>query len=86
MIDEKLLKAAMKCAGVKSKTSAVKRALEERVRQQKLQGLLGMEGKIEIENNWRDLEDAELRESKPTRKPRKRRSDVVSLVENDLVY
>ena len=70
VIDEKLLKAAMKWAGVKSKTSAVKRALEEWVRQQKLQGLLGMEGKIEIEDNWRDLEDAELKESKPVKKPR----------------
>lgn len=63
-IDQKLLEEAMKCSGAKTKTAVVNRALEEFVRQKKLQGLLELEGKIHIDVDWQKMEEEELKAMK----------------------
>ncbi len=61
-LDEKLLKEAMKYSGKKTKAAAVNEALAAYVRARKLEGLLALEGKIQIEDNWKELERLELEE------------------------
>ena len=63
-IDEKLLEEAMKCTGEKTKTAVVQMALEELVRRRKLEGLKNLSGKIQIDLDWRNMEEEELRAMK----------------------
>ncbi|OGQ94634.1 MAG: hypothetical protein A2253_00045 [Deltaproteobacteria bacterium RIFOXYA2_FULL_55_11] len=63
-IDEKLLEAAMKCTGEKTKTAVVQMALKELVRRRKLEGLKNLSGKIHIDLDWRKMEEEELKAMK----------------------
>ncbi len=72
-IDEKLLEEAMKCAGEKTRTAAVNRALKEFVRRKKLEGLKNLSGKIHIDLDWRRMEAEELKAMKERERPRRGR-------------
>ena len=63
-IDERLLKGVVKATGQKTKSKAVNRALEEYLRRKAIDEIRAMAGKIDILDNWRDLEELELEEQK----------------------
>ena len=61
-IDERLLEKTMRLSQKKTKAAAVNEALDTYVRTKKLEGLLALEGKIQIEDNWAELEQREMEE------------------------
>ena len=60
-VDPKLLEDVLKATGQKSKSKAVSKALEDYIRRIKIAELRAMAGKIDIEDNWRELEELELK-------------------------
>ena len=56
-IDAKLLEQVLMATGEKTKSKAVHTALEKHVRDWAVEGIRAMAGKIDIEDNWRELED-----------------------------
>ena len=63
-IDAKLLEQVLIATGEKSKSKAVHTALEKYVYDWAIEGLRVMAGKIDIEDNWRELEELELEDMK----------------------
>ncbi len=63
-IDAKLLEQVLMATGEKTKSKAVHMALEKYVRDWGIEGLRAMAGKIDIEDNWRELEELELEDMK----------------------
>jgi len=61
-IDEKLLDDVMRIVGESNKGKAVNRAMAEFIRKRKLQDLKKLIGSKQLEDNWRELEESELRE------------------------
>jgi Arc/MetJ family transcription regulator len=61
-IEDDLFPELMRLTRARTKTEAVSAALKEYVRQQRKLRLLASRGKMDIENNWRELRDMELRE------------------------
>jgi Arc/MetJ family transcription regulator len=62
-IDEKLLAEAERITGETSPSKAVNAALRELVRRQKLRELRDLIGKGGLVDNWRELEELELKET-----------------------
>ncbi len=60
-LDEKLVEAVTKMTGVKSKSKAVNKALEEYVRRQLIEELRAMLGTIDLVDNWYELRHMEPR-------------------------
>jgi hypothetical protein len=71
-IEDKTLSDLMKFTGAKSKTAAINEAIQDWVRHMKIEKLRSLRGKVKIEDNWRELRDLEIRETKVTygRRPR----------------
>lgn len=61
-IDEKLLAEVLCETGEKDKGKAVNAALAEFIRRKKLDKLLALRGKIDIEDKWEEWEEAEMAE------------------------
>lgn len=61
-IDEKLMDVVVALTREKNKRRAVSKALEEYVRQKRIQELRAMAGKIELVDNLKELEELEIRE------------------------
>lgn len=61
-IDDTLLWEVSLLSRQKTRSSAVEAALREYVRLRRKEQLLSMPGQVRIEENWRDLRDAELDE------------------------
>jgi len=61
-IDDKLLKTLLEITHEKSKTKAVTIAIKEFIRKKQLEKILSYQGSLHIENNWRQLEEEELKE------------------------
>ena len=61
-IDNRLLEEVAKTTGEKSLSKAVSRALEEFIRRRKIERLIELAGKIDLVDNWRELEEIELQE------------------------
>jgi Arc/MetJ family transcription regulator len=61
-IDDKLLQEVSLLSQQKTSSSAVEAALREYVRLRRKEQLLGMSGRVRIEENWQDLREAELNE------------------------
>ena len=61
-IDSGLLKEVAKTTGEKTLSKAVSRALEEFIRRRKIERLIELPGKIDLVDNWRELEEIELQE------------------------
>lgn len=63
-VPEKLMNELMSVSSSRKKKEAVRIALEEFVRQEKIKNLLALPGKIEISDVTSELEQMELDESK----------------------
>lgn len=63
-ISSDLLREVAKLYEKKSTSKAVEEALKDAVRKKRAESLLNLAGKIEIEDLTKELEDAELRETK----------------------
>ena len=61
-IDKRLLEEVAKTTGEKTLSKAVSRALEEFIRRRKIERLIELAGKIDLVDNWRELEEIELQE------------------------
>jgi Arc/MetJ family transcription regulator len=61
-VDDKLLEEAEKILGEKSPSKAVNFALRELVRRRKLEELRSWIGRGDLMDNWREMEELELRE------------------------
>jgi len=60
-ISDDLLKEVQKISGEKSKTKAITIAMQEYIRQKKIQELISLRGKIQIEYDWEKEEELELK-------------------------
>jgi Arc/MetJ family transcription regulator len=60
-LDEKLLEEVVRATGEKTRSKAVNKALDDYVRGIKIDQLRAMAGKIDIVDNWRELEELELK-------------------------
>ena len=65
-IEEKLLKNVVALTGEKSKNKALNKALEEYVRRSRVEELRAMLGKVDLVDNWRELEELEIKEMDET--------------------
>ena len=61
-IDSRLLEEVAKTTGEKTLSKAVSQALEEFIRRRKIERLIELAGKIDLVDNWRELEEIELQE------------------------
>ncbi len=66
-VDEKLMETMLKMTGEKSKSKAVNKAMEDFIRRKSIDELRAMAGKIDLIDNWRELEELELEEQKKMR-------------------
>ena len=63
-IPDDLLAEVQKISGEKSKTKAIITAMEEFVRQNKINELIALKGKIQIDRDWKKEEELEMRAQK----------------------
>lgn len=59
-IPDKLIEEVQRLSGQKSKTGAIVTVMEEYVRRKKMEDLLALRGKVQIDYDWKQEEDAEL--------------------------
>ncbi len=59
-IDAELMQEAVRLSGERTKAAAVEAALREYVRLRRKELLLGLPGRVRLEENWRELREAEL--------------------------
>jgi len=62
-LDRSLLDEVVKHTGEKSLSKAVNHALEDYVRREKIERLIELAGTIEVDDNWREMEELELAEA-----------------------
>ncbi len=60
-LSESLITELMKVSRAKTKTEAIHLAISEFIRQKKLARLRSLSGKLRIDLDWRELEEAELK-------------------------
>jgi metal-responsive CopG/Arc/MetJ family transcriptional regulator len=63
ILPDNLLNETKKLTKATKNTEAIRKALEEFVQKRKIEKLLNMSGKVEIENNIEKLENRELEEA-----------------------
>jgi hypothetical protein len=61
-IPDELIRELMKTTKARTKTKAISLAIEEYTRRKKIEKLLSLQGKLELEETWKFLEEAELKE------------------------
>lgn len=61
-IDAVLMEEAVRLSGKRTKAAAVETALREYVRLRRKELLLGLRGRLRLEEDWRELREAELGE------------------------
>ena len=66
-VDEKLMETMLKMTGEKSKSKAVNKAMEDFIRRKSIDDLRAMAGKIDMIDNWQELEELELEAQKKMR-------------------
>jgi Arc/MetJ family transcription regulator len=62
-IPDNLIEELMQSTRAKTKTQAICLAIEEYTRRKKIEKLLSLQGKLDIEDTWKELEDLELKEA-----------------------
>ncbi|MBN2467359.1 MAG: type II toxin-antitoxin system VapB family antitoxin [Deltaproteobacteria bacterium] len=67
-IPNELIKELMAITGTKTKTKAICLAIEEYTRRRKKEKLLSLQGKLDIADTWKELENLELKEAENDRK------------------
>ena len=61
-LDDAMIEQLMQATGEKSHAAAIRRALQDHLKQLQKQQLLALRGKVQIEDNWRDLRAQEMTE------------------------
>lgn len=61
-LDENLIREVAEISGAKNKTDAIHTAMREYIRCRKLNRLLELRGNLDLEDNWKELREAELGE------------------------
>ncbi|HBG04275.1 MAG: hypothetical protein A2075_03075 [Geobacteraceae bacterium GWC2_58_44] len=61
IIPDKLIEEVQRLSGQKTKTGAIITVMEEYVRRKKMEDLLALRGKVEIDYDWKEEEAAELK-------------------------
>ena len=67
-IPDELISEVLKLSGEKSKTKAIVTAMQEFVREKKLQKILSLRGKIKIDNVTKKLDKLEMKEQEENHK------------------
>ncbi len=67
-IPDNLLSEVQKITGEKSKTKAIVVAMQEYIRQKKIEELLALRGKIKIDYDWQKEEELEMKAQKKREK------------------
>lgn len=63
-IPDRLIDDLVKETKAKNKTQAITLAIEDYLQKKRLEKLLSLQGKLDLEDNWREMEDLELEELK----------------------
>ena len=63
-IDEAILKEVSHLTGLGNKSKAVTHALTAYIQERKIERLIALLGKVDIESDWRNLRDGELDEER----------------------
>ena len=61
-LNEEVINQIMQYTGIKNKSKAVNMVLETFVRERKRQNILKMKGKLNLDDNWKQLREMELDE------------------------
>lgn len=61
-IDEHLMKKLLEITQEKSKTRAINTAIKDYIKKKQIKKILSYQGKLDIENNWQQLEKEETME------------------------
>lgn len=61
-LNEEVIRQVMQYTGIKNKSKAVNMVLETFVRERKRQNILKMKGKLNLDDNWKQLREMELDE------------------------
>jgi Arc/MetJ family transcription regulator len=67
-IPDELIDELMKISGTKTKTQAICLAIEEYNRRKKVEKLLSLQGTVDMDDTWQEMEEAELKEIENGRK------------------
>lgn len=59
-IPDELISEVQRLSGEKSKTKAIVKAMEEFIRQKKIQKLIALKGKVKIDYDWKKEEEQEI--------------------------
>lgn len=59
-----LIKDLVKETGAKNKTQAITLAIEDYLKKRRLEKLLSLQGKLDVEDNWKEMEVYEMEELK----------------------
>ncbi len=62
-IDEEVIKQILQITGIKNKSKAVNKILERYVREEKRKKILKMKGKLNLDDNWKQIREMELNEN-----------------------
>ena len=66
-IDELLMKKLLEITQEKSKTRAITTAIKDYIKKKQIKKILSYQGKLDIENNWQQLEKEETMEYEDTK-------------------
>ena len=59
-VPDTLFEELMETTKAKTKTRAICRAIEEYIRRKKIEKLLSLQGKVDIDDTWKDMEALEV--------------------------
>ena len=63
-IPDNLIEDLVKETGAKTKTLAITKAIEDYLKKRRLEKLLSLQGKLDLEDNWKEMEAYEMEELK----------------------
>ena len=69
-LDDHCMQQLLHVTHAQTKTQAVTEAIKDYVRRKQLEALKALQGKLPLRNNWRALEQVELRDMKRTERRR----------------
>jgi hypothetical protein len=61
---DELIEDLVRETGAKNKTQAITRAIEDYLKKSRLEKLLSLQGNLDLEDNWKEMEAVEMEELK----------------------
>ena len=61
---DELIEDLVRETGAKNKTQAITQAIKEYLKKRRLEKLLSLQGKLDLEDNWKEMEAVEMEELK----------------------